>query len=135
MLADPLLVCREVLLADAAVVAEFDDRIYATPELPVGHGYPCVRLSHTGQSEYAPVGFRQAATAGIQVDVWAAEDQSFEDLSVLAETIMDSLTGVPRVAGALYIRPTFETRELDETVQPPLYRYRADLSVRVVRSS
>jgi hypothetical protein len=130
-LSDPLVVCREILLSDAPTKALVDERVYATPILPPDRRYPLIRLSHVGQSEHAPVGFRQAATATIQMDIW---DHDQTVVATVAETALDALHGVPVVAGALYIKPTFEAREIDETAQPPLHRYRADLSVRIVRA-
>lgn len=130
-LADPVLVCREVLLADPAVTALADGRVYGTPDLPAGHAFPCLRLTHVGTSGHAPVPFRHSASALVQLDVWALQ---MRDLHELAEAALDALTGTPDVPGALSIRPVSEVRELDERAQPPLHRYRAQLSVRIVRT-
>jgi hypothetical protein len=127
-LADPLLVCREILLGTDALTALVGDRVYATPDLPPDRAYPCIRLTHIGAADHSPVPFRHAATAGVQMDVWA---EDMPTTATVAETALDALHGVPRVPGALHIRPISEAREIDEAVQPPLYRYRADLSVRV----
>jgi hypothetical protein len=127
-LPDPVLVCREVLLADPAVTALVEDRVYATPDLPQGHSYPCLRLTHVGTSGHAPVGFRHSASALVQLDAWAAQ---MRDLHTLAEAALDALTGHPHVPGALSIRPVSEVRELDESAQPPLHRYRTQLTVRI----
>ena len=129
-LADPLVVCRETLLADPAVVAATGGRVYATPSLPVGHSYPCVRLTLVGASGHTPVGFRQGMEAAVQLDAWA-EDMTV--VSTVAEACLDALHGVPDQPGAVYIKAVFEARELDEAAQPPLHRYRADLSVRVAK--
>jgi hypothetical protein len=129
MLADPLVACRDALLADPDVAAAVADRVYATPDLPQGHAYPCIRLTHIGTSGYAPVGFRQSASASVQLDAWATD---MPTLHLIAEHVMDALTG--RTADGMYIKPTFESRSLDEAVQPPLYRFRADLSARIVRA-
>lgn len=128
-LGDPLAIVRTILLADPAVAALVTE-VYATPLLPPGHGYPLIRLSHIGSSDYTPVGFRQAAVAQIQMDAWSY-DQS--EVAAIGEAALDALHGTPAVDGAIYIRPTFEAREIDETVQPPLHRYRADLAVKIVR--
>lgn len=126
-LVDPLLVCREVLLAHQALADEVGGRVYATPDLPPGHSYPCIRLTHIATADHSPVGFRHAATATVQMDVWAVD---MATLTRISEHALDVLTGTPAVPGSLFIRVAFEAREFDETAQPPLYRYRADLSVR-----
>jgi hypothetical protein len=128
VLADPLVVCRETLLDDPLVQQFTDGRVYATPVLPPDHQYPCIRLSHTGGSGHAPVPFRHSYVAGVQLDVWAY-DQTV--CALIGEAALDILHRVPTVEGAVSIRPTFEARELDESVQPALHRYRADLEVRV----
>lgn len=129
-IADPLLVVRELLLGDPEVTALVHDRVYATPVLPKDHAYPCIRLSHIGAGQYAPVGFRHSMTATVQLDVWSY-DQTLTART--AGVALDVLHGTPQAPGALRIAPTAEFRELDESVQPPLYRYRADLAVRVTR--
>jgi len=129
-LADPLVVCRTVLLADPTVTALIGDRVYATPLLPKGHSYPCVRLTLTGASGHTPVGFRQGMDAAVQFDAWAVD---MPGVSAVAEACLDSLHGTPDVTGAIRIKVVLEARELDEAVQPPLHRYRADLLVRVAK--
>lgn len=131
-LADPVLVCREILLADPAVTALVADRVYGTPDLPPGHAFPCIRLTHVGTSGYAPVPFRHSASALVQMDVWAPQ---MRDLHEIAEAALDALTCTPSVPGALSVRPVSEARELDERAQPPLHRHRSQLSVRVVRTT
>lgn len=128
VLTDPLVGVRAMLLADPAVTALVGNAVYATPDLPKGHVYPCIRLTHTGSSGHAPVAFRHSLSAMVQIDLWA---ETMADMSALAEVALNCLHGVSRQPGILHIRPTFEARELDEAAQPPLYRYRADLLVRV----
>lgn len=130
MLADALIICREVLLGSPEVTALVHDRVYATPMLPPGHGYPCVKLQHISTSQYSRVGFRHAATAVVQLDVWAYEQGLCARIAGVA---LDVLHGTPTVPGAVSIRTQYEGRSLDESVQPPLHRYRADLAVRVAR--
>lgn len=129
-LADPLLVCRELLLSDPVVSPLVGDAVYATPDLPQGHTYPCIRLTHIATTGHAPVAFRHSAAATVQLDVWA---ETMPSLMEIAEGSLDALHGVSPIDGANYIRPTSEGRSIDESVQPPMYRYRADLEVRVVR--
>ena len=129
-LADPLVVCREVLLSSPGVLA-ITDQVYATPFLPPGHTYPLIWLSHIGTTGHAPVGFRHSATATVQMSVWA---HSQEECAVLAEAALDAIQGVPPDGlGALYVSVSFESSDLDETAQPALYRRRADLQVRIAQ--
>ena len=129
-LGDALVICRQILIADPAVDGLVGGEVYSTPLLPPQHQYPLIRLTHIGQTGYAPVAFRHSALSQIQLDVWSY-DQS--DCAAIAEAALEALHGAPAVDGAISITPTYESREMDETVQPPLHRYRADLSVRVVR--
>lgn len=128
MIPDPLITVRDLLLADLPVTALAGDRVYATPLLPAGHSYPLIRLTHIGSSDYAPVGFRQALTAIIQLDVFAHDQPAARRL---AETALVALHRRHHTRGLLHIRPSSEVADLDETAQPPLYRYRADLLVRL----
>ena len=129
-LADPLLVCREVLLADPDVAAIVGTRVYSTPVLPVGHQYPLVRLTLIGGSAYSPVDFRYSAAFVVQCDMWA---ESMPDLYALREATLTALHGPPPDgARASYIRPTSEVISIEEALQPVPYRCRADLAVRVV---
>lgn len=129
-LADPLLVVRDLLLADAGVVALVGGGVYASPVLPPDREYPLIRLQHIGTTTHSPVAFRQAATAVVQMDVWA---RGFSECATIAEVALDCVSGIPPAgAGAIRVSPTFEARSVDETAQPALYRYRADLAVRVV---
>lgn len=129
-LPDPTLVCRNILLGDPTVINLVGNRVYASSTLPVGHTYPCVRLTHIGSGEHAPVPFRHSATATVQVDMWAPDLPALHELR---ESVLDALHGTPPVgSGAIRIAVTSEVVEADETLQPPLYRCRADLAVKVV---
>ena len=126
---DPLLVCRQILLADPAVAAIVGTRVYATPVLPKDHTYPLIRLTHIGSSDYSPVGFRHAATATVQLDAWAL---TMPELYDLKEQALSALHDTPPAgSGASRIAVTSEVMEIDESLQPALYRCRADIAVRV----
>jgi hypothetical protein len=132
-LADPLVVCRDVLLKSPPVTAICGGDVYATPLLPVGHGYPLIRLLEIGRNNYGNVPFRHSADALIQMDVWA---YSMPEMAALREAALDALHRPPppsRNYGVARIATTSEVVTVDETVQPPLYRCRADLVVRVAQ--
>jgi hypothetical protein len=130
-LRDPLLVVKDLLTAAPTVTAIVGTDIYATPLLPVGHGYPLIRITHIGSNDYAPVGFRHSADALMQLDLFAAD---LPTVAALREAVLDTLhTRLPADSGATRIAVTSEVVDVDESVQPPLYRCRADVVVRIVQ--
>jgi hypothetical protein len=131
-LADPLVVCRRILLDSLPVTQLVGEEVYATPMLPVGHKYPLIRLIEIGRNNYAPVAFRHSADCLIQMDVWAA---TMPELTGIREAALTALHRPPPIgAGVSRIATTSEVVDLDEQVQPPLFRCRADLVVRAVQT-
>jgi hypothetical protein len=130
VLADPLVEVRRALLADPAVEAMVAGRVYATPLLPPDRGYPCIQLTHIATGRFAPVGFRALAEARVQLDVWAHDQTTAAAAAgaALDAAVALSTPAVPRVT------QLFASSEVDETVQPPLHRARADLAVTIART-
>lgn len=129
-LGDPLLAVKSMLESNPAVQMAVGGRIYATPVLPVEREFPCIQLEHIASQDYAPVAFRHSYTAIIQLSVWSTSHSESREIGNIA---LDAVHRVPPAGlGVVMVRPTNETEDLFETLQPLVYRYRSDLQVRVV---